>query len=89
MLCCSLNCVKKLVFPLDVTAYYDFNGVLSHDGVQMKMDDRAKLHSMVFYAKSKLIKSNRTIRCSKGNKERGALYALRPLAPEIDEGEGG
>ncbi|MFQ5909965.1 MAG: hypothetical protein ACE5IJ_04495, partial [Thermoplasmata archaeon] len=25
--------------PLEVTAYYDFNGVYSHDGVQMTMDD--------------------------------------------------
>ncbi|MCK4456045.1 MAG: hypothetical protein KAU99_06830, partial [Thermoplasmata archaeon] len=26
---------SKEVLPLDVTAYYDFNGVYSHDGVQM------------------------------------------------------
>ncbi|MCJ2669000.1 MAG: ABC transporter substrate-binding protein [Candidatus Thermoplasmatota archaeon] len=25
--------------PLEVTAYYDFNGIYSHDGVQMTMDD--------------------------------------------------
>ncbi|MFQ6107090.1 MAG: ABC transporter substrate-binding protein [Thermoplasmata archaeon] len=25
--------------PLEVTAYYDFNGVYSHDGVQMTLDD--------------------------------------------------
>ncbi|MCJ2556760.1 MAG: ABC transporter substrate-binding protein [Candidatus Thermoplasmatota archaeon] len=30
---------QKEVLPFDVTAYYDFNGVLSHDGVQMTMDD--------------------------------------------------
>ena len=30
---------KKEIDPLEVTAYYDFNGVYSHDGVQMTMHD--------------------------------------------------
>ncbi|MFQ6128504.1 MAG: ABC transporter substrate-binding protein [Thermoplasmata archaeon] len=30
---------KKESEPLEVTAYYDFNGVYSHDGVQMTMHD--------------------------------------------------
>lgn len=30
---------RKEVLPLDVTAYYDLNGVLFHDGVQATMDD--------------------------------------------------
>ncbi|MEE9341732.1 MAG: ABC transporter substrate-binding protein, partial [Thermoplasmata archaeon] len=30
---------NEVPLPLDVTAYYDFNGVLSHDGIQMTMHD--------------------------------------------------